>query len=124
MKTFFSVVVLLLALLGLGYAWYWYNEGVTNAEIRSSVQGEGLITREAVTNESYEIQMRVDNRFQKTMKKLDALEAKLDTFNKQLENVDKKLDGVDKKLDNVDGKLDKILQIAERPAVDGMEVVK
>lgn len=101
MKTFVATIVLLAALAGLGYAWFWYNEGVTHRDIQDAVQSEGVLTREAVGNESREIQARVDNRFQKTMKKLDALEEKLGA---------------------VDAKLDKILEIANRPIVDNMEV--
>lgn len=103
MKTFVATIVLLVALAGLGYAWFWYNEGVTHRDLQETVQGEGELTRKSVNDESREIQARIDNRFAKTMKKLDQLEAKLES---------------------VDSKLDKILEIAARPAVDGMEVVK
>lgn len=101
MKTFVATLFLLAALVGLGYAWFWYNEGVTHRDIQDAVQSENLITREAVGNESREVQARIDNRFQKTMKKLDVLE---------------------EKLSSVDAKLDKILEIANRPTVDNMEV--
>lgn len=101
MKTFVATVVLLAALAGLGYAWFWYNEGVTHRDIQDAVQSESAITREMIGTESREIQARVDNRYQKTMKKLEALE---------------------EKLGSVDAKLDKILEIANRPAIDNMEI--
>lgn len=101
MKTFVATLVLLAALAGIGYAWFWYNTGVSHRDIQTTVQSEGVITREAITNESHDIQSRVDNRYQKTMKKLEALE---------------------EKLGSVDAKLDKILEIANRPIVDNMEV--
>lgn len=101
MKTTIATLVLLAALAGVAYAWFWYNEGVTHRDIHDAVQSEGVITREAITNESHDIQSRVDNRYQKTMKKLEALE---------------------EKLGSVDAKLDKILEIANRPVIDGMEV--
>lgn len=92
MKFFITTIVLLAALAGLGYAWFWYNGGVTHRDLQNDVKCE-----------SHEIQARIDNRFSKTMKKLEALE---------------------QKLDGVDMKLDKILEIANRPAVDNMEIVK
>lgn len=103
MKTFIATTILLAALAGLGYAWFWYNEGVTHRDIQDAVQSESVITREAIATESREVQARIDNRYQKTMKKLEALE---------------------EKLGSVDAKLDKILEIANRPVVDNMEVVK
>lgn len=103
MKTFVATIILLLALAGIGYVWFWYNEGVTHRDIQDSVQSESELTRKTMNEESREIQARIDNRFTKTLKKLDQLEAKLES---------------------VDSKLDKILEIAGRPAVDGMEVVK
>lgn len=110
MKTIVATIILVTVLAGLGYAWFWYNEGVSHAELHGAVQNEGAITREAIGTESREIQGRIDNRFQKTMKKLEGLETKLE--------------GVEAKLTSVDEKLDRILQLADRPAVDGMEVVK
>lgn len=92
-------IFLLAVLAALAYLWFWFNQGVSNAEVRDTVRGESL-----------EIQARIDVRSKQLTAKVEEVDAKAGA-------IDLKLNDSKAQLDRIEGKLDQILKLASAPVI-------
>jgi DNA-binding transcriptional MerR regulator len=95
-RKIFSTTLLLALLGGAGYTFWWWNDGVSHAEIRDTVKSESLSVRQLMKE------------------RCDAIDYRCDT-------IDERTRAMDEKLDRIEAKLDALLRIATLPNLpDGM----
>ena len=110
-KKLISTTFLIALFGGSGYAYWWWNTGVSNREVRDTVHTESRALQMHVESESKAVQLHVDER-------CDMLDGRCDVIAGRCRLMDEQLDRIEEKLDTLIK-----LATAPQPLPDGMAPV-
>jgi len=91
-KKILSTTVFVAFFGGIGYTFWWWNNGVSNRDVRDSVQGESKTIQMHIESESKLVQLHVDERCDMLDGRCDVIAGRCRLMDEQLDRIEEKLD--------------------------------